>query len=62
MKLNYIIFGLYLFTYLIGTAQLSVTEVGFLPEPVSNNAQCEGFVNGVPYLYSFGGIDITKTS
>jgi len=44
-----------------GFSQLTVTEVGFLPEPVSNNAQCEGVVNGVPYLYSFGGIDSTKS-
>ena len=28
-----------------------------MPESVSNNAVCEGFVNGVPYVYSFGGID-----
>ncbi len=41
-------------------AQLTVTEVSTLPDPVSNNAVCEGFVNGVPYLYSFGGIDETK--
>lgn len=47
--------------FICGFSQLSVTEVGFLPEAVSNNAQCEGFVNGVPYLYSFGGIDTTKS-
>lgn len=41
-------------------AQFSVTEVGTLPERVSNNAVCEGFVNGVPYLFSFAGIDSTK--
>ncbi len=44
-----------------GISQLSVLEVGNLPEAVSNNAQCEGFVGGVPYLYSFGGIDPTKS-
>jgi len=41
-------------------AQLTVTEVGVLPEPVSNNAVCEGFVDGVPYVYSFAGIDNSK--
>ena len=46
----------------LSLSQLTVTEVGFLPESVSNNAQCEGFINNVPYLYSFGGIDSTKTS
>lgn len=43
-------------------AQLTVTEAAELPEPVANNAVCEGFVDGVPYLYSFGGIDKTKKS
>ena len=42
------------------TAQLTITEVGTLPEPVSNNAVCEGFIDGVPYLFSFAGIDSTK--
>lgn len=37
-----------------------VTEIGELPEPVSNNAFCEGFIAETPYLYSFGGIDTTK--
>ena len=41
-------------------AQLTVLEVGSLPERVSNNALCEGHVNTVPYLFSFGGIDSTK--
>ena len=30
-----------------------ITEVATLPEAVSNNAVIEGFVNGVPYIYSF---------
>ncbi|PCJ89506.1 MAG: hypothetical protein COA57_01895 [Flavobacteriales bacterium] len=38
----------------------SVTELAIMPEPVTNNAVCEGFVNGVPYVYSFGGLDSTK--
>ena len=37
-------------------------EIGVLPEPISNNAQCSGYLNGVSYIYSFGGIDSTKTS
>lgn len=41
-------------------AQLIVTEVGKLPVSVSNNAVCEGFIDGKAYLYSFGGIDSTK--
>ena len=38
----------------------TIKEVSTLPEAVSNNAGCEGFVDGTPYLYSFGGIDSTK--
>ena len=38
----------------------AITRIGSLPEPVSNQAVSEGFVNGMPYLYSFGGIDSTK--
>ena len=41
-------------------SQITVTEVGELPEAVSNNPVCEGFINGVPYLFSFGGIDNSK--
>ncbi|MGB1248877.1 MAG: Kelch repeat-containing protein, partial [Chitinophagales bacterium] len=41
-------------------AQLEVTEIGALPEAVSNNAVCEGYVNGIPYLFSFSGIDTSK--
>ena len=41
-------------------AQLVVNQVWKLPQKVSNNAVCEGFVNGVPHLYSFTGIDSTK--
>ena len=40
--------------------QWTVTEMAAMPEAVSNNAVCEGFVGGVPYVYSFGGIDNTK--
>ena len=49
-----------LFCSIIGYGQLIVTEVGELPEAVSNNPVCEGFINGVPYIYSFGGIDNSK--
>lgn len=45
---------------LLSGAQLVVTEIGTLPEPVSNNAVCEGFIDDVPYAFSFGGIDATR--
>ena len=50
----------FLLISIVGYGQLTVTEVGQLPEPVSNNPVCEGFVNGVPYIFSFGGIDNSK--
>lgn len=31
-----------------------------LPEPVTNNAVAEGFIQDVPFVYSFGGLDSTK--
>ena len=43
-----------------GHGSWTITRAGSLPEPVSNQAVSEGFVEGVPYLYSFGGIDSTK--
>lgn len=37
-----------------------ITPLADAPERVTNNAVTEGFVNGVPYLYTFGGLDSTK--
>ncbi len=37
-----------------------ITRFGRLPEAVSNQAVSGGFVKGVTYLYSFGGIDSTQ--
>ncbi|MEM8909289.1 MAG: hypothetical protein AAGD05_15695, partial [Bacteroidota bacterium] len=47
---------------LVWSQNWEITEVGLLPEAVSNNAVVEGFINGVPYLYSFSGIDASKNS
>ena len=44
----------------ISKGQFVVSEVGNLPDRVSNNAVCEGFIDGLPYVFSFGGIDSTK--
>ncbi len=41
-------------------AQITVTEIGSIPKRTSNNSVCEGFINGNPFIYSFGGIDSTK--
>lgn len=55
----------YLFGCLLVTLQLSaqswqITPKALVPERVTNNAVVEGFVNGVPHVYTFGGIDSTK--
>jgi len=59
MKLGYTL-CLILFLSFNSNAQFAITSVGNLPDKVSNNAVCEGYVNGVPHLFSFGGIDSTK--
>lgn len=43
-------------------AQFSITEVANMPVRVSNNSVCEGFIDEVPYVFSFSGIDSTKSS
>jgi len=37
-----------------------IGQLSDMPEPISNNAVVEGWANGVPYIFSFGGIDSTK--
>ena len=57
-----------LFIFLFFSAQTcaaqnwEVTAFTQLPEPISNNAVCEGFTPVGNYVYSFGGIDSTLTS
>lgn len=41
-------------------AQITFEELAPMPERVSNNAVAHATVNGVPYVYSFSGIDSTK--
>lgn len=48
------------FTLLSAQQDWIVTEVAALPVKVANNAVCEGFIDGIPYLFSFSGIDSTK--
>jgi len=46
-----------LFVNKASIGQMTVEEDAALPESVSNNAVCEGFIGVSPYLFSFGGID-----
>lgn len=62
MKIIYSLLFLVLSAPIFGqvTTVLNITEVTSMPEPVSNNAVVEGWINSVAYTYSFGGIDTTK--
>ena len=42
-------------------SNVEITTLKNLPEPVSNNAVVEGFIDGEPYVFSFAGLDSTKT-
>ena len=55
----YHLFFLY-FIFQANAQSWQIIEVGPVPEPVTNNAVAEGFVEGIPYVYSFGGLDTTK--
>jgi type IX secretion system substrate protein/Kelch motif protein/galactose oxidase-like protein len=55
-----LLYMLTVFSISLTAQHWTVSELPSMPEAVSNNAVCEGFVNGVPYVYSFGGIDETK--
>lgn len=59
MKRFTYLFILFLSVY-SANAQIVVSEVSTIPENVSNNAVCEGFINDSVYVFSFGGIDSTK--
>ena len=37
-----------------------ITPLPNLPESVTNNAVCEGFIGDTAYIFSFGGLDATK--
>ncbi len=59
--MKYLLFILALLVPFIGKAQsISWTTLADMPEAVSNNAVTEAVVDGVPYIYSFAGIDKTK--
>lgn len=54
--------GLFIcFSIGLGAQDWQLTQVGQLPEAVANNAVCEGFVGDTTYIYSFAGIDSTKS-
>jgi len=57
--MRYLPFFLLLFTFHL-SAQ-TWTELNTMPEPVANNAVTAATVNGEPFVYSFTGIDATKS-
>ncbi len=61
MRLLSLLFFLLAFSLSLSAQYWRLVEKSPMPERVSNNALVEGFLDGVPYVYSFGGIDSTKT-
>lgn len=62
-KLTILFLFLYLFLFLFTQLQAQTdnwSEGVDLLEPVTNNAVAHGYVNGVPHVYSFAGMDSTK--
>jgi len=60
-------YGYFIFIFVIGcikkpanSVKLVVNQVAIAPEPVTNNAVSEAFINNTPYIFSFGGLDSTK--
>lgn len=51
---------IFLFSYSLFSQNWEISRVADLPFATSNNAVVEGFVNGDPFVFSFGGIDSTK--
>lgn len=62
MKFSKILFLLFcFFSFSKLTAQsFNIVEKSPMPIKVSNNAVAEAFVNGIPFVFSFAGIDSTK--
>lgn len=61
MKLLYTSFLLISIISLSYAQAWQITPLATAPERITNNAVAEGFVNGVPYIYTFGGLDSTKS-
>ena len=59
-KISTLLFFSLLFANPLFSQHWEVSQMSPMPERVSNNAVVEGIVDGVPYVYSFGGIDSTK--
>lgn len=56
-----LLFGFYLGSMSLVSAQSwTVTEMSPMPKAISNNAVVAKTVNGIPYVYSFAGIDSSK--
>lgn len=55
-----LLFPLCLFPLFTFSQTWSVDTLAAMPEPVTNNAVCEGFVGDTGVVYSFTGLDSTK--
>ncbi|MFD1552398.1 hypothetical protein DNU06_10800 [Putridiphycobacter roseus] len=61
MRLRLVVLVLTIASTKVVQSQVVANVVGQLPFPVANNAVCEGFLGNVPYMFSFAGIDSTKS-
>ena len=61
MRSLYLLLFLCTCSFSLSAQYWRLVEKSPMPERVSNNAVVEGFIDDVPYVYSFGGIDSTKT-
>lgn len=49
-----------LLSLLLNAQNIAITELTQMPKAISNNAVTEAYINGSPFVFSFGGIDSTK--
>ncbi len=59
--MRFLLLSLFLISYNFAQAQSwQVTPLPNLPESLTNNAVCEGFINDTSFVFTFGGLDSTK--
>ncbi len=49
--------GIFYGKFLIAQPAINIISHAPMPEKLTNNAVCEGFIGNHPYIYTFGGID-----
>lgn len=57
---QFLLFPLFLLPVFTLSQTWSLDTLAAMPEPVTNNAVCEGFIGDTGYVYSFTGLDSSK--